>query len=497
MLPLAVFSVDLLSDNLLLLASVLVFVAVLITKVGVKLGAPSLLLFLLLGMAVGREGLGLNFEDYEIAESIGHFAMTVILFTGGFETILHETKPVMKKGIMLSTVGICITVILTGFFIYFATGRIIADTGVSILACLLVAAVMSSTDSTSVFSVLNGKRLRLRSNLAPLLELESGSNDPVAYILTILMVKFMTEPSLQGLSTWVGALAGIIVVLIQILVGVAVGFGVGFGAKWLLSKIRLENNSLMGILVLSTGFFANGLASVLGGQGLLSIYIAAVIISNKADIPRKKEIAKFFDGITWIMQLAMFLILGLLARPSSMVSVALPAVLTGLFLIFVARPASVFLTLAPFKGVKFKEKLFVSWVGLKGAGPILFALYPVVHEVQGAGDIFNVVFIVSLMSLILQGMSLTPVAKWLNLSYPEDPEVESFGMELPEEMGMLSDHVVTADDMSAGKTLRELHLPHGIRVMMVKREGKFLVPHGSMELMEGDHLIIVMGESDD
>ena len=147
--------------------------------------------------------------------------------------------------------------------------------------------------------------------------------------------------------------------------------------------------------------------------------------------------------------------------------------------------------------MKFKEKLFVSWVGLKGAGPILFALYPVVHEVQGASDIFNVVFIVSLMSLILQGMSLTPVAKWLNLSYPEDPEVESFGMELPEEMGMLSDHIVTPDDLSAGKTLREMHLPHGIRVMMVKREGKFLVPHGSMELMEGDHLIIVMGESDD
>ncbi|MBQ7272496.1 MAG: potassium/proton antiporter [Bacteroidales bacterium] len=497
MLPLAVFSVDLISDNLLLLASVLVFVAVLITKAGVKLGAPSLLLFLLLGMLVGSEGLGLKFEDYEIAESIGHFAMTVILFTGGFETVLSETRPVMRRGIMLSTVGICITVILTGLFIFFVTGRIIADTGVSILACFLVAAVMSSTDSTSVFSVLNGKRLRLRSNLAPLLELESGSNDPVAYILTILIVKFMTEPSLMELTPGVKVAAGIIVVLMQILIGVAVGFGVGFGGKWLLSKIRLENSSLMGILVLSTGFFANGLASVLGGQGLLAIYIAAVIISNKADIARKKEIAKFFDGITWIMQLAMFLILGLLARPSSMVSVALPAILTGLFLIFVARPASVFLTLAPFRGVKFKEKLFVSWVGLKGAGPILFALYPVVHEVQGASDIFNVVFIVSLMSLILQGMSLTPVAKWLNLSYPEDPEVESFGMELPEEMGLLSDHVVTQEDLSAGKTLRELHLPHGIRVMMVKREGKFLVPHGSMELMEGDHLVIVMGESDD
>ena len=491
------FSVNLLSDNLLLLASVLVFVAVLITKVGAKLGAPSLLLFLLLGMAVGKDGLGIAFDNYEVADSIGHFAMTVILFTGGFETVLKETKPVMKQGIMLSTVGVILTMALTGLFIYFAAGRMVAGTGVTLMVCMLVAAVMSSTDSTSVFSVLHGKRLRLRGNLAPLLELESGSNDPVAYILTIIMVKMLTEPSLQNLSTGVSIVAGLIVALVQIAIGVGVGFGVGFGAKWLLSKIKLDNSALMGILVLSTGFFANGLASLLRGQGLLAIYIAAVIISNKAQIDKKKELTKFFDGITWIMQLAMFLILGLLARPSQMLSVAVPAILTGLFLIFVARPASVFATLAPFKGMKAKEKLFISWVGLKGAGPILFALYPVVHSIQGSGEIFNIVFIVSLMSLLLQGMSLTPVAKWLNLSYPEDPEVQSFGMELPEEMGLLSDHIVTPDDVSAGKTLREMHLPHGIRVMMVKRDGKFLVPHGSMEIAVGDHLIIVMGDSDD
>lgn len=497
MLPLSVFSLDLVSDNLLLLASVLVFVAVLITKVGVKLGAPSLLLFLILGMAIGQDGLGLKFEDYELADSIGHFAITVILFTGGFETVLSDTKPVVKKGIMLSSLGVCLTVIVTGLFIYFATGKVIADTGVSLMACFLVAAIMSSTDSTSVFSVLHGKRLKLRNNLGPLLELESGSNDPMAYILTILLVRFMTDPELQGLGAGVSIIAGVLVVLFQVLIGVAVGFGVGYGAKWLLPKIKLQNSSLMGILILSTAFFANGLASLLQGQGLLSIYIAAVIISNKANIERKKEIAKFFDGITWVMQLAMFLILGLLARPSLMFPVMLPALLTGLFLIFVARPAGVFLTLAPFKGMKFKEKLFVSWVGLKGAGPIVFALYPVLHNVQGASDVFNVVLVVSLLSLLLQGMSIAPLANWLNLSYPEDPEVESFGMELPEEMGMLSDHIVTPDDISAGKTLREMHLPHGIRVVMIKRAGKFLVPHGSMVIEEGDHLIIVMGESDD
>ena len=497
MIPLSLFSVNLLSDNLLLLASALVFVAVLITKVGVKLGAPSLLLFLLLGMAVGQDGLGIAFEDYELADNIGHFAMTVILFTGGFETVLKETKPVMKRGIMLSTVGVVLTVALTGLFIYLVGGSLITGTAVSFIAALLIASVLSSTDSTSVFSVLNGKRLRLRNNLGPLLELESGSNDPLAYTLTILTVKFLTDPVLQGRGTAAGIVAGIVVVIIQLAVGVGVGFGVGYGAKWLLSRIKLDNNALMGILILSTGFFANGLASLLGGQGLLSIYITAVIISNKADIQRKKEIAKFFDGITWIMQLAMFLILGLMARPSHMLPVLFPAILTGLFLIFVARPLSVFLTLAPFKGIKFKEKLFVSWVGLKGAGPILFALYPVVHEVQGSAEIFNIVFVVSLMSLLLQGMSLRPVAQWLNLSYPEDPEVESFGMELPEEMGMLSDHVVSEDDLAGGKTLREMHLPHGIRVMMVRRDGRFLVPHGSMELAAGDHLIIVMGESDD
>ena len=479
-------------DNLLLLASVLVFVAVLITKVGVKLGAPSLLLFLILGMAVGQDGLGVTFEDYELADHIGHFAMTVILFTGGFETVLKETKPVMKAGIWLSTLGVCLTVMFTALFIYFVTGKAWMA-GFSAMGCILVAAVMSSTDSLSIFSVLNGKRLRLRGDLAPLLELESGSNDPVAYILTILMVQLMTKP----METAPGIIAGVIVVIVQIAVGVGMGFAIGYGGKWLISKIRLDNNALMGILILSIGFFANGMASVFGGQGLISIYIAGVIISNKADIPRKKEIAKFFDGITWIMQLAMFLILGLLARPSNMLPVLLPAILTGLFIFVVARPASVFLTLLPFKQFKFKEKLFVSWVGLKGAGPILFALYPVVHEIPGAQDIFNVVFVVTLMSLVLQGITIVPLARKLNLSYEKDPEVQSFGMELPEEMGLLSDHVVTSEDLSAGKTLRELHLPHGIRVMMVKREGKFLVPHGSMELMEGDHLVIVMGESDD
>ena len=174
-----------------------------------------------------------------------------------------------------------------------------------------------------------------------------------------------------------------------------------------------------------------------------------------------------------------------------------PALMIGVFMLFVARPASVFLTLAPFKDLSAKAKLFTSWVGLKGAGPILFALYPVIAGLEGSDDIFNIVFIITLLSLLTQGMTLSSMAKRLNLSYDEDPEVETFGMEIPEEMGLLRDHTVTEDDLSEGDTLRDLHLPHGIRVMMVRREDKFLVPHGSMKLELGDHLVIIMGESDD
>jgi cell volume regulation protein A len=319
----------------------------------------------------------------------------------------------------------------------------------------------------------------------------------MAYTLTILLVHAITRPEITANGPGVTAFALTLVLVLQIAVGAGVGIGVGYLGKWALSKIRLDNNALMGILIMSTGFFASGLASLLHGNGLLAIYIAAVIISNKAKIPARKDISKFFDGITWIMQLVMFLMLGLLARPSQMLPVAIPAIVTGLFIIFVARPASVFLTLLPFRKMRSREKLYTSWVGLKGAGPILFALCVMAESVDGAGEIFNVVFFITLLSLLLQGMSLIPVAKWLNLSYEEDPEVQSFGLELPEEMGMLSDHTVTEEDLFSGKTLREIHLPHGIRVMMVKREGKFLVPHGSMELAVGDHLIIVMGESDD
>ena len=490
---LPLLAVNLLSEHLLLLCSVLIFAAVLVTKVGSRYGVPSLLLFLLLGMVAGEDVLGVRFDDFKLAESIGHFAMTIILFTAGLETSIHETRPVLRQGMLLSTVGVLLTVLFTGLFIWLVFGTILSA---PLFGCFLLAAVMGSTDSASVFSVLRGKKLHLRENLGPMLELESGSNDPMAYMLTIILIQLVTD-SRSAASAGTLLINSIGLLFLQIVVGVAVGFGVGFAARWLLGRLRLAGSALYSILILSVGFFANGIASLLMGNGLLALYIAAIIIGNRTDLPHRKEILNFFDGMTWLMQLVMFLMLGLLARPSRMLPMLLPAILIGLFMMFVARPASVFLCLMPFRDQSVRAKTFASWVGLKGAGPILFAVCPVIAGLEGANDMFNTVFIITLFSLLLQGMTLSPVARMLRLSYDEDPKAETFGMEIPEEMGLLRDHTITEEDLQMGATLRELGLPHGIRVMMVRRGDTYLVPHGSMPLEVGDRLVIIMGESDD
>ena len=436
-------AVSLLSEHLLLLCSILIFAAVLVTKVGSRYGVPSLLLFLLLGMVAGKDVLGVQFDDFELAENIGHFAMTIILFTAGLETPIHEARPVLRQGTLLSTVGVLLTVLFSGVFIWLVADSAI-PVSVSLAGCFLLAAVMGSTDSASVFSVLRSKKLHLRENLGPMLELESGSNDPMAYILTIVLTQVIAS-SRGAVGVGSQVMTGFGLVFLQVLVGVAVGFGIGFAGRWILGRLQLASSPLYAILILSLGFFANGIAGLLMGNGLLALYVTAIIIGNRTDLPHRKEILHFFDGMTWLMQLVMFLMLGLLASPSKMLPMILPALVIGLFMIFVARPASVFLSLLP----------------------------------------------------LLQGMTLSPVARMLRLSYEEDPKVETFGMEIPEEMGMLRDHTVTEEDLQGGATLRDLGLPHGIRVMMVRRGDSYLVPHGSMPLEVGDRLVIIMGDSDD
>ena len=469
------------------------FLAVLSTKVGVRVGVPSMLLFLLLGMVAGPDGMGLCVNELGMAEFIGHLALTVILLTGGLETEWEESRPVLRQGILLSSLGMVVTIVLTGLFIYWVFGQVIGGVTATLLGALLMAAVMSSTDSAAVFSILRSRRLNLRENLGPMLELESGSNDPAAYMTTIVLVGLIESGSI---TPGAGLLA-FLRLLLQLVVGFAVGVGVGYGGRWVLRRFKFDSTPLYSILVLSLAFFSNGLGSLLYGNGLLALYVTAVMLGNMKDFPQKREVLKFFDGITWLAQLGMFLLLGLLARPSHMSPVLLPAILIGIFLMLVARPAGVFISLLPFRKLPARAKFFVSWVGIKGAGPILFALYTVVEQVEGSVAIFNIVFIVALLSLVLQGMTLIPAARVLKLSMEEDPQVESFGLDLPPEMGMLRDHIVSDEDLQRGSTLRDMRLPHGIRVIMVRRKGRFIVPHGSLKLEPEDHLLIVLGETEE
>ena len=220
-------------------------------------------------------------------------------------------------------------------------------------------------------------------------------------------------------------------------------------------------------MILTIGFFTNGIASIVGGNGLLALYVAAVIMGNQKGLPYRKDVLKFLDGVTWIAQLMMFLMLGLLATPSEMPSAIVPALLIGGFMMLVARPLSVFICLAPFRKMSFRAKLFTSWVGLKGAGPILFAIAPVVAGIEGSESIFNVVFVITLLSLLIQGMTLTSSAKLLKLNDVDEAPPETFGMELPDEMGKLTDYTLKASDLEYGSTLRDLQMPHGTRVMMI------------------------------
>ena len=498
-IPLSIFNIDLSSGNLILFVSILMFVAILMAKVGTKYGVPTMLLFLIIGMIAGEDGIGIKIDNLKVAEFLGHLAMTIILLSGGLETSLEETRPIIKKGISMSTLGVFITILVTGSFIWFVFGNRIGGGGKTLMGCFLLATVLSSTDSASVFSILRSRRLTLRENLGPLLELESGSNDPMAYVLTILLVQIMESlENLTGASgTWNVIFTGVWVLVKQIIIGFGVGMALGYGARWLLVRIQLHTSPLYAILILSIALFSNGAASYLGGNGLLALYVSAIVIGNTKDLPFKKDVLLFSDGITWLAQLMMFLLLGLLARPSQMGVIMWPALIIGVFIMLIARPAGIILSLLPFKGLSFRAKLLASWVGLKGAGPILFALYTVLEGVDGSNEIFNIVFTITLISLLIQGMTLSPMAHLLNMSIDDDPEVETFGMEIPEEMGMLRDHIVNDEDLTNGETLRDLHLPHGIRVVMVRRDNRFLVPHGSMKLMAGDRLVILMGDTDD
>ena len=478
------------SENILLILSVLIFSSIIISKAGYRFGLPSLLLFLVAGMLFGVDGLGLKFDDAKQAQFIGMCALCIILFSGGMETKIKEIKPVLAPGLMLSTLGVVLTTLFTGLFIYVLSIWDACPISLPLVTCLLLAATMSSTDSASVFNILRNSKMRLKNNLQPMLELESGSNDPMAYILTIILIQLANSLAGGDIDSWTVAKDAMTTLFLQFGVGIAGGILFGFLTVWFLRRVNLTNAPLYAIMLLSVMFFSFTVTTYLSGNGYLAVYLAGIIIGNKS-IPYRKDILSFFDGITWLVQIIMFVVLGLLVNPHEMMQTALIALMIGLFMILVARPLSVFISLAPFRKITTGSKAFISWVGLRGAAPILFATYPVVANVEGADLIFNIVFFITLLSLIIQGSSITASAKMLKLDddIPEDDN--NFGVEIPEEAGKLVEITLTEESLVHGNTLKELKLPEGMLVMMIKRQDRFIVPNGSVELMAGDKLLII------
>lgn len=474
-------------ENILLLGAVLVFVGILISKTGFRFGVPTLLLFLLTGMMFGSDGLGLQFNSPEGAQFIGMIALSIILFTGGMDTKFAEIKPIAVPGLILSTLALLITTALTGAFIFCLSMISGMNLEISMLTAFLLAATMSSTDSASVFSILRSQKMNLKHNLKPLLELESGSNDPMAYMLTILLIQVIQSP--DGINGWSIALD----LLKQFGYAIIISVVVGKGIVWLMNKIQLSNTALYSVMLLCIVFITFAVTDMVGGNGYLAVYIAGLVVGNSKVI-LKNEMSRFMDSLTWLFQTIMFLTLGLLVNPHEMLAVAPAGLLIGIFMILVARPLSVYTCLAPFKDLPLKAQTFTSWVGLRGAVPIIFATYPVVAGIPGSNVIFNIVFFITLLSLILQGMSISWFAKILHLDLPPEPEKE-FDIHIPDELSKsLTEVKLTQKMLQHGNTLATMSIPEGHLVMMVKRVDEYLVPNGQTELFEGDVLLFICSE---
>ena len=472
------------AGNILLIGSILLFVSVIVGKTGYKFGVPALLLFLIVGMIFGSDGLGLQFHNADEAQFIGMVALSIILFSGGMDTKYSDIRPILSPGIVLSTAGVLLTALFTGVFIWWISGMHWSNISFPIITSLLLAATMSSTDSASVFAILRSQNINLKHNLRPMLELESGSNDPMAYMLTVVLIQLVQA---SGMNCGEIALS----FAIQFIVGGAIGYVSGRAAVFMLNKLNIDNQALYPILLLAFVFFTFSITDLIHGNGYLAVYIAGMLVGN-SKIKYRKEIVTFMDGLTWLFQIIMFLCLGLLVNPHEMFEIAIVASLIGIFMIFIGRPLSVLLCLMPFRNMTTKSRLFVSWVGLRGAVPIIFATYPVVAGIDGADAIFNIVFFITILSLVIQGTTVSFIANKLGLSVPVEKKGNEFGVELPEEINTnLSDMVITEKDIAGGDTLKEMSLPKGTLVMIVKRDEEFLIPNGTLKLHVGDRLLLI------
>ena len=465
-------------ENALLIASVLIFISLIAGKTSYKLGVPILIFFLAIGMLAGSEGIGgIYFDNPKVAQAIGVIALNVILFSGGFDTDWKAIKPILWQGISLSTIGVLLTAISVGLFVC-------AITDFTIYEGLLLGSIISSTDTAAVFSILRSKSLALKGYLRPTLELESGSNDPMAYVLTIAFTGLVINQD----STLVGTIP---VFIKHILIGSLSGLAFGYAGAKIFNRIKLDYEGMYPILMIAIMFFSFAATDFVGGNGFLAVYLSAVYLGNQ-ELIHKKQIIKLFDVNAWLMQIVLFITLGLLVFPSQLLPIMGIGLIISAFMIIVARPLSVFMSLLFFKGKK-RGKLFISWVGLRGAVPIVFATYPLLAGVEKAPVIFDIVFFISLTSVVIQGTTVPVIAKWLRLTLPEKVKQKTqTDIELSE--SIKSEFVeikLSEDSIAAGKEIVQLGFPKTALISIIKRNNKYITPSGSTVLNADDTLLVI------
>ena len=480
--------IDISGENFVLVGALLLFVAVLAGKVAYRFGAPALLLFLGVGMLFGWDFI--SYRSADMTQFLGMIALCIILFTGGMDTSFEEIRPVIGPGIVLATAGVIVTAFILAGFVWLIAPWIGVEMPFAL--ALLLASTMSSTASASVFSILRSKKTGLKQHLRPLLELESGSNDPMAYMLTVLLIG-----ALSSGSSHTGFGASLLFFLVQMVVGALSGYLIGRLAVWTINRIGLVNHSLYSVLLLAFIFFSFAFTDLIRGNGYLAVYLSGLVVGNHK-IAQKRTLTVFFDGFTWLMQIIMFLTLGLFVNSNELLQpeVLLLGGAVGVFMIFVARPVAVFACLAPFRRFTTRARLYISWVGLRGAVPILFAIYPLMDHIEHAELLFNVVFLSTIISLVVQGTTVSGMANLLGLAYEE--KESAFDVNMHEDMkSALTEVEVNETMLEGGHTLKDITLPENTLVMMVCRNGEYFVPQGKTELQVGDKLLVITDRSEE
>jgi cell volume regulation protein A len=444
-------------------------------------------------MIAGTDGFGvLRFDNFHVAQNIGMLALTCILFSGGMDTKYEAIRPVARQGVVLATLGVLLTALITGLFIYYLTNWLFPNITLTLLESMLLASVMSSTDSASVFAILRSRGLALRHRLRPLLELESGSNDPMAYMLTITLIQVILQmkTSAEAVVPW-GNVVGMF--FVQFLIGALAGYLLGKFAVRIINRINIDNDSLYPILLLACMLFIFSATYFIKGNGFLAVYIGGLVLGNSKFV-HKRTTRKFFDGLAWLFQIVMFLTLGLLVNPSELLGIAGIGIIVGVFMIIFSRPLAVMISLLPFRNMTFKDRTYVSWVGLRGAVPVIFATFPMIEDIPNARIMFNIVFFITILSLLIQGTSLPWVARLLGLSKPNMAarKLDDFDVEFAEDIKSSMMQITITDAMlQKGTRLMDMPLHDKALAVMAKRDDNYFIPKGHTELKAGDKLLLI------